>query len=354
MATLYLTEPRSLLKKEGDTLVVHVRADKERGTEARKVRVPMIKIDQVVVQGDSTLTSPALGALLEQGVDVCFLAYHGQFRGRLAPAEGKNSLLRLEQFRAHEDRERAFELAKRFVEGKLHNLRTMLLRANRKRKDAEIERAAATIKGTLVGVQELQGVNEPPPDPAHPQMQTPIGRLMGLEGAASAAYFGVFGKLLNGDWSFEGRKRRPPTDPVNALLSYGYVLLMYKVASACQIVGFDPYVGYLHSSQYGKPALALDVMEEFRSVVVDSVVLRLINNGMLKDSDFKEVLGAYRLEDAGRRTFLEKFEERLNTEITHPVFDYKASYRKCIELQVRLLAKALTGDIPAYKPLKVR
>jgi CRISPR-associated protein Cas1 len=129
---------------------------------------------------------------------------------------------------------------------------------------------------------------------------------------------------------------------------------MNQVMSAIGLVGLDPYVGYLHASQYGKPALALDLMEEFRAVIVDSVVLTLINNRMLGVDDFEEEMGTYRLKDHSRRTFLVRFEERLNEEIRHPVFDYRASYRRCLELQVRLLAKALLGEITSYPPFVVR
>lgn len=129
---------------------------------------------------------------------------------------------------------------------------------------------------------------------------------------------------------------------------------MNQVASAISVVGLDPYVGFLHSSQFGKPALALDVMETFRPPVVDSVVLTLLNNGMLTRRDFREELGAYRLTDKGRRTFLTKFEERLDTTIQHPVFGYKATYRRSLELEVRLVAKCLTGEIRLFKPFVVR
>ncbi len=353
MATLYLTEQRSFVRKDGDTLVVSIPADEEKGTEKRKVRVPLIKVDQVVVMGDSTVSTPALLALLEQKADVCFCSFYGNFRGRLAPGFSKNSLLRIEQHRAHEDPDRSLALAKCFVEGKLANQRTLLLRANRKRKDEAVARAAESLKGALdqVGQVEPDGG---PSDPAVPQADSAIGSLLGLEGAGGSFYFSAFGRQLKQDLGFRRRTKRPPTDPVNALLSYGYVLLMNKVASAIQLVGMDPFVGYLHSSQYGKPALALDLMEELRPIIVDSVVLTVVNNRILKAGDFEEQLGAYRLSESGRRTFLTKFEERLNTEIRHPTFGYKATYKKCLELQVRLLAKALTGEIPAYPPLLVR
>jgi CRISPR-associated protein Cas1 len=355
MATLYLTEPRSLVKKDGDTLVVHIPEDRERSTPKRKVRVPLVKVNQVVVYGDVTLTSPALAALLEQRADVCFCSYYGRFRGRLAPPLGKNSLIRLQQHQAHNDAVRSSTLARAFVRGKLANMRAMLMRANRKREDAAIDQAAASLKGVLDQVDGLDlGQAAPPPDPSHPQAGTVQGTLLGLEGSGTAFYFGVFGQLLKGEWGFERRQRRPPRDPVNALLSFGYVLLMNQVASAISIVGLDPYVGFLHSSQFGKPALALDVMETFRPLVVDSVVLTLLNNGMLTARDFEEELGAWRLTDKGRRTFLTKFEERLDTAIQHPVFGYKATYRRSLELEVRLVAKWLTGEIRKFKPFVVR
>jgi CRISPR-associated protein Cas1 len=355
MATLYLTEPRSLVRKDGDTLVVRIPEDKERGTEKRKVRVPLTKVTQVVVYGDVTLTSPAMAALLGQRADICFCSHYGRFQGRLAPPLGKNSLIRLEQHRAHGDPKRAFVLAQAFVRGKLANMRTMLLRANRKRDDPAIAQAVAALKGVVDQVDGLDpGLAAAPPDPSHPQADTAYGTLLGLEGSGTAFYFGVLGRLLKEDWGFERRQRRPPRDPVNALLSFGYVLLMNQVSSAVSIVGLDPYVGFLHSSQFGKPALSLDVMESFRPVVVDSVVLTLLNNGMLAKRDFREELGAWRLTDQGRRTFLTKFEERLDTTIQHPVFGYKATYRRSLELEVRLVAKWLSGEIRQFKPFVVR
>ncbi|MFQ5859059.1 MAG: type I-D CRISPR-associated endonuclease Cas1d [Anaerolineae bacterium] len=347
MATLYLTKQRALVKKDGDTLVVHIPADEEAGTPKRKQRIPLMKIDQVVVQGDATITSPALRALLEQRVDVCFLTYHGRFVGRLTPAYSKNSLIRIEQHRAHNDIVRRSKLAARFVAGKLSNMRTLLLRYNRKLNDRAIANAADSIHGVVNQVQALQNNSVD-------EVEDRMGTLLGLEGAGTAFYFGVFDRLVQGDVAFNGRSKRPPTDPVNALLSYAYTLLMHQVSSAISLVGFEPYVGFLHTSQYGRPALALDLMEEFRPLIADSVALTLINNSMLKAKDFNEELGAYRLTDRGRRIFLTKFEDRMQTTIRHPVFKYKATYKKCLELQVRLLAKYLTGEIPEYVPFLVR
>jgi CRISPR-associated protein Cas1 len=355
MTTLYVTEPRSTVKKDGDTLLVDIPGNRDQGTQRRKVRIPLRKVTQVVIQGHSTLTTPAIVALMEQNSDVCFLSYYGQFRGRLLPGESKNGLLRLAQHRAHADPDAAMTLAQRFVQGKLHNMRTLLLRSNRKLEDPVVAQATEEMAQIIQDVVALENdVAVVGPDPSRPLSQSTWGTLLGYEGAASLLYFSVFGRLFSDDWGFSGRKKRPPTDPTNALLSYGYTLLLNHVASACQIVGFDPFIGYLHSTQYGKPALALDLMEEFRTPVIDSVVLTVLNNGMLRPTDFEDKLGACYLSDSGRKTFLQKFEDRMQTEIKHPTFGYKASYRKCLELQARLVGKWLLNEIPDYPPLMTR
>lgn len=355
MTTLYLTERGTVVKKDQECLVVHIPENKEGPGPKRKVRVPLIKLDKVVIYGNITLTSPVIAALLEQRVDICFCSERGRFLGLLASPLSKNSLIRIEQHRAHNDPVRAFTLARAFVRGKLANMRTLLLRANRKREDPAINRAVESLKSALDRIRELDPQKvDAPRDPSRPQADSAMGTLLGLEGAGTASYFGVFGRLLTGDWGFERRQRRPPRDPVNALLSFGYVLLMNQVSSAVSVVGLDPYVGFLHSSQFGKPALALDVMEIFRPLIVDSVVLTVLNNGMLGKRDFEEEMGAWRLTDTGRRTFLRKFEERLDTEIRHPVFRYRASYRRSLELEVRLVAKYLTGEIDEFRPFVVR
>jgi CRISPR-associated protein Cas1 len=358
MTTLYLTEPRSVVRKDGDTLTVKIQANKESGAAERTVRIPLLKVEQVVVLGDSTVTTPALLALLEQNADICFCDYWGRFQGRLAPAVSKNVFVRAAQFRSHDHYPRRVALAARFVRGKLHNQRTLLLRSNRAlqgQEQAEVVAAAAQTIGELVEeVDRLETEEDGPPDPAHPQLESALGTLHGLEGAGAAAFFRGFGCLLKQPLGFDGRHRRPPTDPVNSLLSFGYVLLMNHVLSALQIVGFDPYIGYLHSQGYGKPSLALDLMEEMRTPVVDSVVLTVINKQIMQPKHFEEQLGVHQLTANGRKLFLQQFEARLNTEIQHPVFGYKASYRRCLELQARLLAKFLLGEIPAYRPFQIR
>src|SRR3989442_3003852 len=362
MPTLYLTEDYALVRRDGEDCLL-VQIPEKRGKDgatpspARKERVPLIKIDEVVVLGEVTLTASALHLLLEREIEITFLSHYGQFKGRLSPPFSKNAILRMAQYRAHQDMTKRCELARRFVIGKLMNQRTLLQRYQRRQSDAEMKQAIEQMSMLLRQLAAL------PVDATHVPHKlaggdnriagTPLEAILGMEGAGSAAYFRCFGKLLSDprQWPFPGRVKRPPTDPVNALLSFGYALLTNKVASAVQLVGFDHYVGYLHSAVYGRPALALDLVEEFRPIIVDSVVLTILNNRMLTPADFVVELGAYRLKDEKRTIFFTKLEERLNEEIEHPIFGYKTSYRRCLELQARLLAKYLTGEIDEYPPL---
>ncbi len=356
MSVLYLTEQYSSVRLEDETLVVRVPEDKKSGREARKTRIPMMKVTQVVVYGDITLTTSAIQALIAQRSEICYLTRYGKFIARVCGDDHKHGQLRLAQRRAHDDPTAALHVAAVCVRSKLHNQRTLLLRSARSRDNEALDTAAERIDEMIAKVDALPAEAIAPADPARPQHDSTLGQLMGLEGAAAAAYFQGFRALLADPWAtaFTGRHKRPPTDAVNTLLSYGYTLLTTQATAAAQIVGFDPYVGYLHSTQYGKPALALDIVEMFRSPVVDSVVLTLLNNRMLGSDDFEEQLGAWRLSDKGRRVFLEKFEERLNTTITHPVLKSKVTYRRCLELQLRLLSRWLLGELGRFRAFYAR
>jgi CRISP-associated protein Cas1 len=364
MSTLYLTEDYSLVRRDSeDCLLVQIPEQRGEGgtvvAPAQKRRIPLAKIENVVVMGEVTLTSSALHLLLEKNVEIHFLDWRGEFKGHLSPGLSKNALLRLAQHRAHNDIVRRGALARRFVMGKLANQRLMLQRYNRRLPAAPFTQEIQSMAAIIQQLQTLTLEKTAAPTLVTGDVGihgTDLETILGLEGAGSAMYFQCFGKLFSDQqkWSFTKRVRRPPTDPVNALLSYGYTLLTSRVAGAIQIVGFDPYIGYLHSSAYGRPALALDLMEEFRSVIVDSVVITLLNNRMLTPDDFHAELGTYRLKKEPKKVFLTKFEERLNEEMTHPVFGYKAKYKECIELQARLVAKYLTDEIPEYIPLAIR
>lgn len=352
MGTLYLTKPGSKLTKVGEMLQVQIPAQ---GAEpARKVAVPLHKITQVVVCGNVTLTTPVLWTLLEQKAGITYLTGTGRFVGHLGAALSRNGQLRLAQHLAHHHPIQRMTVARACVAGKLHNMRVLLMRSQRKQESATLKEAIETLRRVEKQTVEIQPDGQLPADPEHPQAGSTWGTLLGLEGAGSAAYFGVFNELLREGWTFPGRHRRPPTDPVNALLSFAYTLLFNQVLAAVETVGLDPYVGFLHGTQYGKPALALDLMEEMRPILADSVVLTVINNRILKPDDFEEELGAYRLTDKGRSLFLEQWEARLETEIQHPTFAVKVTYRRGLEMQVRLMARWLLGEIPAYPPFVAR
>lgn len=291
MTTLYLTEPYSVVKKDGDTLTVKIPANKESGAVERTERIPMLKVDQVVVLGDSTVTTPALLALLEQNADICFCDFWGyraalrrQSARMLACVRRNSACTRTITSRRNSPNAK--------VRGKLHNQKTLLLRNTRQRRRRSASNSGAGQRcaqpndcpGGCPG-----GGGGWPARPAAPATQVGVGRIAGDEGRKAAAFFPAFGALLKQPMGFNGRHRRPPTDPVNALLSFGYVLLMNHVMSAVQVVGFDPYIGYLHSEGYGKPSLALDLMEEMRTPIVDSVVLSVVNKQILQPGDFGAV-----------------------------------------------------------------
>jgi CRISPR-associated protein Cas1 len=256
----------------------------------------------------------------------------------------KNVELRRRQFAAASSDDRSLQIAKRLVSVKIKNCRTLI----RRNSDEPPARTLDRLKELVDKVDDAASLES----------------LLGVEGTAARIYFEAYGTLLRcakddaapGEmtFDFDGRNRRPPRDPVNALLSLGYALLAKDLTIALQAVGFDPYLGFYHQPRYGRPALALDLMEEFRPLVVDSVVLSAVNTGAIKLSDFVRRGGAVTLTQAGRAKFLRAFERRMDEEITHPIFNYKISYRRTLEVQIRLLARYLTGEIDEYPPFATR
>jgi CRISP-associated protein Cas1 len=326
MSTLYITQQDSVLRKVDERLKVTQNGQ-------TLLDIPLIKVSQVIIFGRVTVTAATVATLMEHGVGLCYLSEQGRYIGRLEPHFSKNSLLRVDQWRAAFDDQRKLAIARQFVQGKLENMRVMLLRANREEENPALSRAIDGMKDAQRRAQECRDLDV----------------LRGHEGEGSAAYFAVFGHLIKQDLNFPGRVRRPPTDPVNALLSFGYTLLYNDIHAACNIVGFDPYVGYLHADRYGRANLALDLMEEFRPIVVDSVVLTCLNKRIVQKDDFIiELGGAHRLSNDARRRFLLQYEERKNTEFKHPIFGYRMTYQRCFELQARLLAKFLQNELDQY------
>ncbi|MCP5519176.1 MAG: CRISPR-associated endonuclease Cas1 [Verrucomicrobiales bacterium] len=330
----------------------HVLQIKQERETLDEVRIS--DLTHVALFGNIQLTTQAIQTLCSAGVPVTWFSMGGWFYGLTRGHELKNVFLRIEQFRAADDPARCLPLARGFVHGKIRNQRTMLMRNHVEAPAPLLLRLKEAANRALEAVS--------------------LEQLLGIEGAAAAAYFGEFAGMLKtaaepGDetppetpspaappftFDFNGRNRRPPTDPVNALLSLAYSLLTKDCLLAAYAVGFDPYVGFFHQPRFGRPALALDLMEEFRPLVADSTVLSCINNRVLTPADFVRAGDAVNLATAGRRRFFELYEQRMNSLLTHPVFDYKVSYRRALELQARLLAKCLTGEIPAYQPLMTR
>ncbi len=341
MATLYVTEPGARLEKESKRLRVV-------NQEGQTLLVtPLARVSEVVVVGWAGVTTPAMLALLEAGIDLTFLTRQGKLRGRLVAPTGKNLPLRRKQYRQAEDPTFCLRLSRAIVGGKLRNSRTMARRMARGGAviaPGQIERLKKCLKA-LPGCPDIAG-------------------LMGQEGEGAKAYFAVFRAALNEELTFAGRSRRPPKDPVNALLSLGYSLLTANLMTALEIVGLDPYCGFFHGpSAYGRPALALDLMEEFRPIVVDSVVLTLVNKRMLAAGDFQNgpdddqsgsgEAGVY-LTRRGLRVFFEQYSQRLNTPVVHPLAGRSLSYQKIFEVQARQIAKLVQGEVDTYQPFLVK
>ena len=336
---LYVDEQGCILKKTGERLLVVKEGETLRD-------IPLIHLGQVVLCGNISVTTPVMQTLLNAGIPVVYLSAYGRYQGVLMPQISRNSLLRVAQHRVADDPEQCLALAKTFVHGKISNMRLMLQRRKwRGKTDTEAE--AATIELSINGMRKMRG--------RVPRAES-LSALLGFEGNASADYFRSFSSMLNSEmgFSFEHRTRRPPKDPTNALLSFAYSLLTADMISAIQIVGLDPYVGFFHQQTYGRPCLALDLMEEFRPIVADSVVITLINNRQITPNDFTASHGGWFLKDAARKKFYAAYEKRKSETITHPVFKYTLTFRRALELQVRLLAKCLMGEIDTYAPLTVR
>jgi len=307
--------------------------------------VPIKDIAQVILHGNIQITTQAMNFLLNQGIPVTHLSTGGWFYGISHGLDGGNLETRRSQYRLTEDPIRCLEMSRPFIEGKIANQRTQLRRNGKMVPDRVLSDMAKL---------ETQC-----------QDATTTDQLRGLEGLAAHLYFSHFVAMLRprvGVWSseeglrleMEGRNRRPPRDPVNALLSYAYGVLVRECTVACAGVGLDPMAGFFHVPRPGRPSLALDLMEEFRPVAADSAVITAINTGMVGPSDFRQVGDACWLASSGKKALLQAWENRLDQLATHPLFDYRCSLRRIIRLQARMLAKRFLGETGAYVPYRIR
>ena len=329
---LYLNTQGVRVGKSGEVLQVK---DKEKTLQ--EVRVG--EVCQVNLMGNVQITTQAVQTLCEAGVPVSYFSMGGYFYGITTGLNTKNVALRRAQFRLADSEWFPLSLARSLVAGKIRNQRTML------------QRNHVEPRGIAIGMMKSAAENA--------ERAGSLETLLGIEGSAARTYFGEFaGMIKPGDegepgesgftFDFEGRNRRPPRDPVNALLSLAYSMLAKDLTIACYAVGFDPYMGFYHQLRHGRPALALDLMEPFRPLIADSAVLSAINTRMVTEKDFVRAGGAVALSAAGRKGFLRAYELRMDMLVTHPLFEYRVSYRRLLEIQARLLARVIEGEIGAY------
>ncbi|MFQ5850057.1 MAG: CRISPR-associated endonuclease Cas1 [Candidatus Binatia bacterium] len=334
MATLYLTEQGSKLVKDHRRLVVEKDG-------AVIFEVPAFKVERVLIFGNVQLTTPAMSFLLENGIETSFLTVHGRLKGRLVPIQSKNVVLRMQQFELARDRDFSLALSSLIVEGKLRNARIVLQRYARNHPgEADFDGALWEIERLIASIPRKERIES----------------LKGLEGRAAAVYFKAYRELFRTTISFTTRSRRPPRDPSNALLGLGYTLLAHEAVGVVSAVGFDPYVGFYHGLHYGRPSLALDLIEEFRPALVDRLVTTLLNRQVLKQDDFEEVSDegdgertTVYLTAEGRKKFYASYEERMLAPFDHPRTGEQVTYRRLLCLQAQALAKAIV-DGEEYRP----
>jgi CRISPR-associated protein Cas1 len=306
--------------------------------------LPLIHLDQLALMGNVQLTAQAVAMLLQADVDVVFLSSRGRFRGRLMHTGSKFAELRHAQLRQMSDERVALSIARQVVTGKLINQRVVLQR----RAAQGPPEARRRVQVALSGMKQML-------DKA--RRGGTLDSLRGYEGKAGAYYFDAFKALLAQDLGFSGRAYHPPPDPVNALLSFGYSLLLRDITASVQLVGLDPYLGFFHAIHHGRPSLSLDVMEEFRPIIVDSMALDLINNHRITEQDFVRTGQTKRpihLSDGAVQAVIAAYEGRLETQVYHPLARGQTSYRRCLELQVRRLARVVLGKAKQYVPVTIK
>jgi CRISPR-associated protein Cas1 len=298
----------------------------------------LMNTSQVVVRGNVQVTAQAARALLDRGIPCVYLSGGGWYVGRLVGTDTNNVDLRIAQFRSAQEPTVCLNLARAFVVAKIRNARTLL-----RRNHASVD---PVVLGQLKQLARKATTSES------------IESLLGTEGAAAREYFQSFSGMFKGhglgSFDLERRNRRPPKDPVNALLSFAYALLTKELVIAVSTVGLEPLLGFYHQPRFGRPALALDLMEEFRPLIADSVVLTVINNAVVTRSDFTTLAGACSLKPHARKKVIEAHERRMDHSVTHPLFGYSVSYRRILEVQARLLSRVLLSELAIYPAFVTR
>jgi len=333
MVTIFVTHDNGMLGKKGNAVSFR----KERGGSAELV--PVGVVDDVILLGKGSISTPALHLLMEEDIPVHFIDGGGKYKGSLTSGRGKGYALKRLQFEAADSYEFTVRFVQSVVTSKIRNQQatlTRILYRNRPR-DGEL----------IVAIGRLEHLAE------RASSSCGLEELRGIEGIAAAEYFGVFGKGLLPPWKFTHRNRRPPRDPVNALLSFGYTLLLSRVVTAVTVAGLEPCVGFLHPEYRGRPSLALDLMEEFRSPIVDRMTLATFNQRLLDSSDFKRTEDdGLHLDRDGRQRVLLEFSRRVREETVNRANGTRSSFGNHIESQARLFVAALRGRAP-YRPFEI-
>jgi CRISP-associated protein Cas1 len=331
--TIYITRQESYLHKERETIVI-------KNGDAKLGQFPALTVNNIVCFGNISVSPFLMGFCGEQGIGLSFHTEYGKFLARVQGKQSGNVLLRRAQYRWADDEAQSTKMAQMFVAAKIANSRGVLQRELRNHPENNAAQAiAGAIDHLATSLRRVEGAAS-------------VDSVRGIEGDAAAVYFDVFNSLIRVDnFTFNGRVRRPPTDPVNALLSFVYSMITQECASALQAVGLDPYVGFLHRDRPGRLSLALDLLEEFRASWADRFVLTLINRKQVQKDDFViEASGAVRLKDTARKTVLVAYQDRKQTEIIHPYLNENVAIGLLPHCQAMLMARHLRGDTEFYPP----
>jgi len=331
MANLYLTEQNSILRKTGDRLIV------EKDGQVL-LDVQCHKIDAVLIFGNVQFTTQAVHELFEHGIEMAILTRHGRLIGQITSPATKNITLRIQQFRKYDDELFRLEMARAIVAGKTTNCLQLLRTFSYNHPEIDLRTETDVLKTKLATISAAEQVEQ----------------LLGIEGDAARSYFQAFGRmLLSGEFIFPGRRKRPPPDPVNALLSLSYTMIFNEISSLLDGLGFDPYLGYYHKADYGRASLAADFMEEFRAPVADQFVLRLVNNRIFSPDDFQTnpTGGGVAFKREAMKRYFAEYENSLNREFTHAETGEKTTLRKCFRSQAERMARTIQDDLP-YVPFR--
>lgn len=322
MATLYLTEQGSVLKKTYKRLLIEKNREK-------LLEVPEFKVDRILIFGNVQITTQAINFLLDKGIDTSFLSINGRLRGKLSAIESKNIYLRIAQFQKNQDENFKVNLAKIIVDAKIKNSISLINKYTRNHPEVNLSNYVKDLKKIIISLNRKEN----------------ISTIFGIEGLSSAIYFEAYGKMFRKEIQFKKRSRRPPADPINSLLSLGYTLIANEIFSIVAAIGFDPYIGYLHSIDYGRPSLVLDLIEEFRQPIIDVFTLHLVNKKILDESDFeeKENKGFYLREESKKKYFM--YYERM-------IIKKENNFRKHFQIQAHKFANTILKNVP-YVPFRV-